>query len=346
MNRRHGRRAASPLLALAVVGALASAAGATPTVTTRRLFGNDRYGTAQAVSSQTFDRATAPIIATGLNFPDALAASYLAGGGQAPILLTPTGSLAPEAAAALTALGSTGVVIVGGTDAVSTVVENDLRSRNLVVQRIFGGDRYATAKALAESQPATGIGIFPGQGRTAIVASGDNFPDALAGGPLAYSQGYPLLLTPKDTLSPLTSASLTNLGIRHVLLLGGADAVSDATASQIQGLGIIVRRVSGGTRAATAAAVADLAVAQLGYGTGHVNLARGDEFPDALTGGSHGGSERRVLLLTANRDILDPATESFLTRNAAAIDTIDIFGGTLAITDATAAAARRAAGGT
>ena len=62
-----------------------------------RLAGADRYATAAAIADEAFPNgATTAIIARGDVFADALAANYLAGVVDAPILLTDTNRL-PEA---------------------------------------------------------------------------------------------------------------------------------------------------------------------------------------------------------------------------------------------------------
>src|SRR5690242_3960232 len=97
------KRLATALVAtsLGVVGiALAAPAGATATASSERIAGATRYGTAAAVATKAYpttnDRV---IIASGENFPDALAASGLAGKLNAPVLLTKSASLSDEAKA-------------------------------------------------------------------------------------------------------------------------------------------------------------------------------------------------------------------------------------------------------
>ena len=84
-----------------------------------------------------------------------------------------------------------------------------------------------------------------GSDPTAIVASGENFPDALAGGPPSFLKRFPILLTAHDALSPQASAALSDLGIKRALLLGGENAVSSAVAAAITAKGIIVDRPDG-----------------------------------------------------------------------------------------------------
>src|ERR1700690_3080498 len=70
-------------------------------VTVTRFAGTNRYNTAQLIAQGAFGSADPAIVTTGLNFPDALAAAYLAGVQNAPILLTDPNVASPEMLAAL-----------------------------------------------------------------------------------------------------------------------------------------------------------------------------------------------------------------------------------------------------
>lgn len=342
---RFGRRRRIAGLALVALFGMTVDVGATAGVTSRRLAGADRVATAGTIATSTFPTAVIPVLVTAENFPDALAAGSITGALRSPILVTAPGALSPGALSTLTALDARGVVVAGGPDAVSEAVVADLRARGFVVDRLSGGDRYQTAAAVAQARPAGAVGTVPGRGRTAIVATGEGFADALAGGPLAHALHLPMLLTPNNSLSPATASTLSSQGISHVLLLGGTAAVTDSVRSQIEGLGITVERVSGADRSATAAAVATLATTAYGFSRAHVNIARGDLFVDALVGAPHAGSERAPILLTADRDTLHASTAGFLSANQSAITSIDVFGGPGAVSDATVTAARVGAGG-
>jgi putative cell wall-binding protein len=205
-----------------VSGAVASSLGAfSPSVT--RLSGADRYATAAAVSKAAFP-AGAPIayLATGTGFADALAASPVAHRAGGPLLLTTPGSLAPAVATELARLRASRVVIVGGTGAISSTVETSLRGRGLIVTRVSGADRYATAAALSRGFPT---------GTSTYLASGTGFPDALAGGVAAARSGQPMLLTSATSLPGATTAELDRLAPPWITVLGGTGAVSAAVAA-------------------------------------------------------------------------------------------------------------------
>ncbi|HET9733406.1 MAG TPA: cell wall-binding repeat-containing protein [Acidimicrobiales bacterium] len=343
MTSRLARLTGAAAATVVVVGG-AGAAYATTSVTATRLSGTNRYGTAAAIAAATFPGGTSTVvIASGTNFPDALAASYATGRAHAPILLTDPNNLSTETQQAITNLKATGAEIVGGTAAVSANVASQLQAMGLTVTRVYGADRYATAANIAQSYPSTFVSSYGTGGPTALVASGAAFPDALAGGVMSNKNSFPMLLTDPNNLSAPTQSALSSLGIKQVFILGGTGAVSANVASQITGMGITVTRISGADRTQTATAIATFENANLGYSLGHVNLARGDDFADALAGTAHAGAETAPILLTEDPNTLGSYTTSWLQTNSASINTIDVFGGTAAISDATKNAAVTAA---
>ena len=98
---------------------------------------------------------------------------------------------------------------------------------------VSGADRYDTARRVA-------AGFFNAPTAVAI-ASGANFPDALAGGAHIARRGGPMLLTSPTNppgLSSFTAAYLrdNHLTIAELFVYGGSAAVSDSVQVQIQSL--------------------------------------------------------------------------------------------------------------
>lgn len=311
--------------------------------TVNRIQGSDRYATAAQIAAAQFGdlAGRTVVISRGDNFPDALSASYLAGKNNVPILLTAPTSVAPETVTALKFHGVTNVVLIGGTTAISTAVEqyldalptypfgsNTANAATLTVTRVTGADRYATARNVAEfgGTPGTadpgidGSCTAGGAVKTALLASGENFPDALSAGGLAYSGldddapadcgdgGLPMLLTSKATLSGAASDAVTNLGIQQVIVLGGVDAIAPAVVTALTAAhpGLTAVRVAGATRQDTAVSVANM-LGSLNIGewdSGTFLVSRPDNFPDALTASSLSGRTRSPLYLTASPSAL------------------------------------------
>lgn len=91
-----------------------------------RIGGANRWETA-ALVSQTFPtRSLYSYVANGLNWPDALAGSVLAGTHSAPVLITEPNAIPAPIAAELKRLDPRRITILGGSQAVSTTVEKTL----------------------------------------------------------------------------------------------------------------------------------------------------------------------------------------------------------------------------
>ena len=97
-------------------------------------------------------------------------------------------------------------------------------------ERISGSDRYFTMKKLSHK------GWPDNSCDTVIVATGQAFPDALAGTALAGVYGSPLILTQGNILSPQAAAEIQRLGADDVIIVGGTGAVSDSVKTSIEGI--------------------------------------------------------------------------------------------------------------
>jgi hypothetical protein len=157
--------------------------------------------------------------------------------------------------------------------------------------RVSGPDRIATSVAASQAAFPKANGA-----RVAVLARSDSFADALAGTPLAASEGGPLLLTFTSSLPASTASELSRVlpGGSTVYLLGGTSAINPSVQSALASMGYSVTRLAGADRYATAVAVAGA----LGNPT-TVFEADGTNFPDALSAGSAAARQGGVVLLTA-----------------------------------------------
>lgn len=251
------------------------------------------------------------MVAAGRAFPDALAASYVAGRRQAPILLTERAGVPAATVDALRSLGVRAVTVVGGVGAIEPSVVSELQRAGYSVTRIAGETRYETASALARTPGPSEMNPVDGR-RTALLASGEGFADALAGGPLAYGSGLPVLLTERLRLTAHASEALQELGIEHVVVLGGAAAISDVTVASVRALGITTERLAGTDRVGTAAEIASFAIDRLNWQPNGVTVANGATFPDALAGASMAGLARNPLLLTPSASQLGERNSAWI----------------------------------
>jgi 2',3'-cyclic-nucleotide 2'-phosphodiesterase/3'-nucleotidase len=313
-------------------------------VLVERFAGAQRFATARLIASDAFESSDTVVVASGQQFPDALAGSYLAGLLEAPVLLVTRTTLPRDALDALADLDVSDVVLLGGESAIGTEVEAAIAQEYDIAARIFGATRYETAAALATAGDQ--IGTWDDE-RTGILATGERFPDALTAGSIAYAEGFPVLLTTSGTLHPAAEAAITELDLERVIIPGGPEAVSEAVAAQVTALGADVTRVhvDGGDRFSTAVALAELAAEEFDFDYADVNVATGFDFADALAITARAGSNGNPLLLTNGSQAQPiPAVTDFLADNACDIASLHVAGGTGAVSAANLGALVTAAG--
>lgn len=189
---------------------------------TQRVFGADRYATSAAIARLAFPRCTTAFIASGRSFADALALSATAAGSAGPLLLVDglSQSIGVPAESAFADLGCAEAYIAGGTAAVSPAIESELRTRVQIVKRFAGIDRYDTSRLINEWS-----GQFT---RHVFVASGENFPDALAAAAAAGGLHAGLYLAQKHCIPGGLGLFLTSTKPALVTLVGGSAVLDSA----------------------------------------------------------------------------------------------------------------------
>jgi putative cell wall-binding protein len=276
-----------------------------------RLSGADRFATAVAISAAEFPTAHtagAVVLARSDDYPDALVGTTLAAARTAPLLFSSGGSLPLQTQTEIQRVLPAGgtVYLLGGTSAIPASVAATLSSLSYLVVRYAGADRYGTALAVADAL---------GDPSTVLLATGTNFPDALAAGPAAAHAGGIVLLTAGTVLPATVSAYL----VAHpgkVYAIGGPAIIADPPATS----------VVGSDRYATAVAVAS----RFFTVPTAVGVASGVTFADALAGGpllAHAGGP----LLLSDPNALSASTSGYLTTNKATLPLTWLFGGTNAV---------------
>lgn len=280
--------------ALTLVGALGISAAPAGAATVSRLSGDDRYLTAAAISRAAFiPGVPAAYVATGLDFPDALAAAPAAARDRSPILLVETDRIPLATMDELRRLRPGRIVVVGGTAAVSQNVESQLAAFTAgTVTRLAGDDRFGTAARISAATATPGDPVF--------IAPGTSFADAIAAGAV----GVPLLLVAPNAIPQVTADELNRLRPRAISVVGGPAVVSEAVETTLgtYTTGPVTRR-AGLDRYATSVAVSNSTYQP---GTATVFVATGTNFPDALAGGPMAATVRGPLLLVPGSCV--PAT--------------------------------------
>jgi len=356
--KRQRRRVMRVLVAMAVAAGTvvmtgSPAQGAAAVIEVDRHSGADRYATAVEIAEAYADEVRGrgrPAIDTILvtsgadaHFGCALPAPALSRLYEAPLLLTTRTDVPNAVERFVEDYDIDRAFILGGTDVVSNDVRDELEKLNNVeVKRVAGSDCYGTAVEVAElvGSPAGQPGTYRREGRTALVATGEVFADALAAGPLAYTGEHPILLTPRSSLDSRVSQFLRSSRTEHVIILGGSAAVSGSVERAIESLGISVERLFGADRYATAVSIGEELLGssppQGCFAGDEVGLAYGRKSPDAIASGPLLGELCAPLLLTDVRD-LPRATSDYLESDDYATGDADgdlritIFGGTAAV---------------
>ncbi len=187
-------------------------------------------------------------------------------------------------------------VIISGSGFQETSAEDNTIS----LTRLQGECRYETAQKISEAGWQNSSSV--------ILAQGEDFPDALAGVPLAYKLDAPILLTPSDTLIDKTREQIEHLEASEIIILGGKTAISNAVQEELEeDMGLEVRRLSGKDRYHTAALIADEFEP---HETSQAVIACGGNFPDALSAASYAAVEGFPILLTQKDELSEHVIEA------------------------------------
>jgi len=301
-----------------------------------RTSGGNRYATAAAVSAAYFSRSAYVVLCTGENFPDALSAASYARAINAPLLLVRRYSMPPETATEISRLQVENMIVIGSDAAVATSMLNNFTDM-IGWSRIQGANRYETSAAVARAVAAQYTGVFAPN--KAFFARGDNFPDALAVGPVAAGANAPILLVPSTSVPAAISDVVDDLNLTSGVIVGSSDAVSggvqDALTTLLQANGgdeHPIERWSGSDRYATAVSVIEHALEARWIDLDTLGVATGANFPDALGGGAAMACYGSPILLTPATSV--PASvNTFLTAHEYDVGRMDVFGGTTVVSD-------------
>ena len=191
-----------------------------------RVEGADRYATAAALSADAFVAPTPTVfIATGQSFADALTGgAAISGTVGGPVLLVLRDSIPAATATELQRLAPADIIVLGGTAAVSNAVLAQLdQYATDPVQRKAGDDRYGTGVA---------VSFFFAAAPKVYLATGESFPDALAGSAAAGFNDSPVLLVRKDCIPSAVDLEITRLQPTQVVILGGEAALGPGIAAR------------------------------------------------------------------------------------------------------------------
>jgi putative cell wall-binding protein/predicted lipid carrier protein YhbT len=295
-----------------------------------RYAGSNRYLTAQAIADGLLERLTTKldviIVASGVNYADALSGSYLSYiKGNAPILLINSANEALVKAYITKNLNIGGTVyILGGTGVVSKGFETSItKLGSFTVKRLAGQNRYLTNLEILKE-----TGVDKSYTGELLICTGTNYADSLS----ASALDKPMLLV-SSQLMDIQKTYLASIGSQEVIIFGGTGAVSKALETS---LGKTVKaRLAGANRFETSVLAAEAFFGEKvsGKAVTNIALAYGLDFPDGLAGGPLARAINAPLLLVDDTNETGSKYAIAYIKDKT-LENCIVFGGTGVISDA------------
>ncbi|MDY4128016.1 cell wall-binding repeat-containing protein [Peptostreptococcus porci] len=280
-----------------------------------RIYGKDRYETSARVADSLSNSFEKVIVASGEMFPDALAGSVLTSG-KYPIVLASKDRLDPSVRAKISKTKE--VYILGGSETISSAVENDIKSLGAKVSRLSGMDRYETSVKIAQ---VTGS-------KDLILVNGDLFPDSLTASGIALLNNRSILLVKSNEMPQSVKDYIKKINPSSITIIGGSKSVDDRLEKESKLFTNNVKRISGRDRYETS-----LEVAKQFTNLKNLVVASGDNFSDALSASSIAGKLKAPILLVDGKK--GTATVDYIEKNKKNIDSIKVVGGPNMVSDST-----------
>lgn len=189
-------------------------------------------------------------------------------------------------------------------------------------KRLDGENRVATSVKVSQDSFTSAD--------TVLIARSDNYPDALAGAPLAAKEEAPLLLTAPNALDSQVSGEIARLGATRAIVLGGPEAIDESVVSSLEADGLTVERVAGENRFATAVEIADAlgATASSAYLTKGADPDPARGWEDALTVAPLAAFQGRPILLTRTDSLPSETADALESQK---VDQVTVVGGLQAV---------------
>ena len=191
-----------------------------------RLSGSDRYKTSAKIAAKLIgDKTTTLEIASGENYADALSLNNAAEKDKAPILLVRVNAIDKSVEDVIKSSKASLINIAGGEKSVSENTKANIKKiSNATVNRMGGADRYETSILLAK---------YSGAKEVVVVASGENFADALVAAPFSAKQKGAILLTNKEKLGQKAEQFIKDTKFNKSYVIGGEKSVSEDVINQL-----------------------------------------------------------------------------------------------------------------
>lgn len=262
-----------------------------------RIYGNDRYLTSTTIGKVYQEKTNQKkfngvIIACGTNFPDALAASYLAAKKNIPILLWNNNNtnLVGKFIQKNVKLDGT-IYMLGGEAVVSDYMRGWLErfaSRNFKFKRLFGSTRYDTNIKILKNAGYSGEELLIANGH------GDHFQTPL----IASGTGKPLMIVNPRGLNAEQIKYLKDKKPKKITIIGNVDFVPKAIETELKKICKNTTRIGGKNADEISANVAK----KYFPNAKEVFLATDSKYPDGLSGAPLAIKSKAPILLVNNKD--------------------------------------------
>lgn len=282
--------------------------------------GSNRYSTATEISKMNYATGGTVVLVNGNAVADGIAATPLAASENASILLANKDNLPSETAKRMKEIAPSKVIIVGGTNAVSTALESKIaKDYSAEVERVAGKDRYSTSFEIAKKLSENGVEI-----NTAYIVSGKGEADALSVASKAGEEKQPIILTGKDALNPEMHEWLKEQNLQDAYFIGGERVISNNLISSVNEIttnDVSANRIAGKNREETNAKVIEKLYKD-GYST--LFVAKSNVLVDALSAGPM-AAQRNCPVVLMNTKGLTTAQKKAL--NGSYVDNLYQIGG-------------------
>jgi putative cell wall-binding protein/beta-lactamase class A len=156
----------------------------------------------------------------------------------------------------------------------------------ITVNRLWGKDRFETSLEILKSGWTSSD--------TIILATGNDFPDALCAAPLAKKYNAPILLTDGQHLSDNALTYLKSMNAKNAVIIGGPLVITSKVEDELKSLNISNRRIYGQDRFETSLKILeDLGINDEAF------VVSGDNFPDSLSISSLAAKKQAPILLVS-----------------------------------------------
>ncbi|WP_291580965.1 cell wall-binding repeat-containing protein [Clostridium sp. UBA6640] len=273
-----------------------------------RILGSNGYLRSYEASKRGWQNSDYAVIASGVDYPDALCAGPLAKKYNAPILLSEQKSLTEGLKNELQRLEVKQVFIVGGEGALSKDTENQIKALGINIKRIGGANRYETSVLIAKEV---------GNSSKMVFATGLDYPDALSIAPIAANLSMPIVLVSKDNVNKVVKEYIDSQNIQQSYVVGAEGVISKQVASNLPA----VKRLGGNNRFDTNKAIINEFKGAINFS--NIYVVTGMDYPDALSGSALAAKNGHPIILTHTREA---TARGIIESNLWSIDKAYVFG--------------------